>query len=748
MRDLNRKSRNSVELTRLGDDDIEADSTRRTKQRSFDPLLHDFQPSAASKKLYSRVSSKLSLTNSQGWHFWCKICAVLSGTVLLVNIILTIWAVSTFAIIDGVGTLQQGKCSRTRTLSLWFHLVINVLGTLLLGASNYCLQCLGSPTRKEIDRAHKQRIALDVGTSSLSNLRRISRPRAISWCLLAISSIPLHLLYNSAIFSEVSTVAYNVFTVSQNFPAGGSFDRNGHNLADYGPQNFAPSTWDRHDFSQYELADQLKSLQNTSSILQNLTKEECMKTYFKDFMSGHGDVLTVSSVVNETDSLLARPLIAVPNINNDEHSVPPFSFICHKRILFPDGSAFTSATHDCTLEASLSASRDWRVQNYTIDYCLSQPVEEHCKLQFSLTIMIIVIVCNLTKLLSMAYLTLKSREEPLVTVGDTISSFLDQPDATTEGLCLANEKTFENSDWKAKPMVYDPQRKFWFHAVSMRRWIASTTILILPIIAAAILLKYALHWTGRGMFTNQELSIAALWRLGFGAVAANSMLNWNFRGSSALVLMALLSNVPQLFLSFLYLTYNGLYTHMLLADEWSKFALHQKPLRVSAPEGQQRSTYRLQLPLRYSIPLLIVSGLIHWVLSQSIFLVRITTYNSITELEIPTLSKYSCGYSCIAIISAIFIGCLMLIAVLANGLRRYETGMPFAGCNSLAVSAACHPTPSTKAGSELMPLIWGAVGDDKSGVGHCCFSAAEVKPPTRGKLYAGMVEFTLATSIS
>lgn len=207
MRNSKTKLGHSVELRRLGDDDIEADGRSPFGSSGADPLLEGSQFSVVSKGLYSRVSSKLSLANSQGWHFWCKICAILTGTVLLVNLILTIWAASTFAVIDGVGTLQQGKCSTTRTLSLWLHLVINVLGTLLLGASNYCLQCLASPTRKEIDRAHQQKRALDVGTSSLTNLRRISRPRVISWCLLAISSIPLHLLYNSAIFSEVSPLS-------------------------------------------------------------------------------------------------------------------------------------------------------------------------------------------------------------------------------------------------------------------------------------------------------------------------------------------------------------------------------------------------------------------------------------------------------------------------------------------------------------------------------------------------------------
>lgn len=42
--------------------------------------------------------------------------------------------------------------------------------------------------------------------------------------------------------------------------------------------------------------------------------------------------------------------------------------------------------------------------------------------------------------------------------------------------------------------------------------------------------------------------------------------------SGKLIPLILLVNLPQVLLSFLYLTYNGLFTSMLLAKEWSEFA--------------------------------------------------------------------------------------------------------------------------------------------------------------------------------
>lgn len=135
--------------------------------------------------------------------------------ILIINLILTTWAVSSSGIQNGLGTLQDGNCKRTATLTFWIHLAINVLSTLLLGASNYSMQCLSSPTRREIDKAHGQGIWLDIGVPSVRNLRRLSTTRIVLWWLLAISSIPLHLLYNSAIFSSLCRRQYDFFGVER-----------------------------------------------------------------------------------------------------------------------------------------------------------------------------------------------------------------------------------------------------------------------------------------------------------------------------------------------------------------------------------------------------------------------------------------------------------------------------------------------------------------------------------------------------
>jgi hypothetical protein len=58
------------------------------------------------------------------------------------------------------------------------------------------------------------------------------------------------------------------------------------------------------------------------------------------------------------------------------------------------------------------------------------------------------------------------------------------------------------------------------------------------------------------------------------------------------------NNVPQLALSLCYLALNSICTSLASAYKWNNMARTRKSLRVTDPQGQQRSTYFLQLPYK------------------------------------------------------------------------------------------------------------------------------------------------------
>ncbi|KAL1856850.1 hypothetical protein Daus18300_010613 [Diaporthe australafricana] len=115
-----------------------------------------------------------------------------------------------------------------------------------------------------------------------------------------------------------------------------------------------------------------------------------------------------------------------------------------------------------------------------------------------------------------------------------------------------------------------------------------------------------------------------------------------------LISNVLLANTPQLLTSVFYLSYNGILTMFLVQFEFSNMYKTHKSLRVSEPEGSQRSSYPISLPFRYGIPLFVSSGVMSWLLSQCLFLARITAYHPDGTVD-RAHSFSSAGYSPIAI---------------------------------------------------------------------------------------------------
>lgn len=216
-------------------------------------------------------------------------------------------------------------------------------------------------------------------------------------------------------------------------------------------------------------------------------------------------------------------------------------------------------------------------------------------------------------------------------------------------------------------------------------------------------------------------------------------LEWQDRADQGLIGTVVISNLAQLIFSTLYFQYNGLFTCMAVAKEWSDFGRRRSPLRVSSnPRGEQRSRYFLQLPYHFSIPLLVVSILMHWMLSQSIFIVAVETFEDPGSLSWGPLT---CGYSPIAIMAVIITSFLMVAAVVVTACRRLPTPVPVAGSCSLAIAAACHhPDGIPQSEASLFPLQWGVMrrqGERPSREtrGHCGFSHQPVEEPQAGVIY-------------
>ena len=127
-----------------------------------------------------------------GWRATVLTCTATAGTILLINVATAIYGVAKYGRDGSERNIFVGNCDQAGNISNGLHILINVLSTILLSASNYTMQCLHSPTRAEVDRAHAAKNWVDIGIQSWRNRKFVSVRNRVLWWGLGLSSLPLH----------------------------------------------------------------------------------------------------------------------------------------------------------------------------------------------------------------------------------------------------------------------------------------------------------------------------------------------------------------------------------------------------------------------------------------------------------------------------------------------------------------------------------------------------------------------------
>jgi hypothetical protein len=151
----------------------------------------------------------------------------------------------------------------------------------------------------------------------------------------------------------------------------------------------------------------------------------------------------------------------------------------------------------CTKNKALRHVENWTVgpERWPIDHCLIQKVpQEGCKLEYSLTILLVIIGCDLLKIAVVFAMLNILKDSPCVTLGDSIAHFLKNPDETTRKRCLMDQRRTvpgftsfvmlspeEVQDVSVrgtfaalrppKPVAWLPASKRWHQSPSPGRWI-------------------------------------------------------------------------------------------------------------------------------------------------------------------------------------------------------------------------------------------------------------------------------------
>ncbi|KAH8671863.1 hypothetical protein BGZ60DRAFT_406070 [Tricladium varicosporioides] len=690
-----------------------------------------------------------------GWRGGALAAAITACIVLLINITFTIWAAVKSRSGVNIGSIYEGDCNVVQKADSWIHIAINVMGTLLLGASNYSMQCLSSPTRREVDVAHSKGKYLDIGLPSLRNLN--GWMKKVLFAALVISTMPLHFLWNSAVFTTTVALDYNVFVVTPKFlnqtkvdcsqNATITYSTRGSWVTDFG-YSLLNSTSTNNRLGGCPVAGYLLGNQTRLSRLNN---EDCINAYGRGntLQSKYGDLLVVTkqqpvSKPNRTILLDFKYGSYITNWTGsnwvcDSNYLLANNYKCDYRKVAANASSWTLNR----IEPD-PANRRYKIaatEEYAIDYCLAQPTDlgGKCLLQYSVVIMICIILANTVKFTCICLLLVTNKEHVLATIGDGIATFLERPDPTTiERPFLARNEARNFKQYSIRlPVVWRKSMASnrWWQAPSKTRWFITLILCLIAIITSGGLLSMG----NENYKSSNDLNP---YSLGFGAYNkdatvnifsfAQSVKSTDFDNNDYLLQMVTVANLPQFIVSSLYFAYNTVYTSMVSADEWSRFTTQRKSLRTTNPVGQQRSTYWLSLPWTYALPLAISSSVLHWLLSQSIFVARVEWLAMDGSAE--SLSYMQVGYSPIAILIALLFGSGMVLAMIINGARKYSPSV-LVGNNSLAIAASCQ-RPEWEKDAQLGKVMWGAIRQPQQGVpGHCCFTSGEVEMPIEGKKY-------------
>ncbi|KAI0144643.1 hypothetical protein GGR57DRAFT_481571 [Xylariaceae sp. FL1272] len=677
--------------------------------------------------------------------------------VFVTNLTILLYASLRYPAVNGVGLLYAGDCGKIQTANRYLHLLINVLSTAMLSSSSYCIQLQASPTRADVDKAHRRNRWLDIGAPSLRNLRFIGPWRLLSCVILLLSSLPIHLVFNSAVFQSLASNDYSVAVVKDSFLTGASWNlstaqRNGEgNIGwdewkvtapdeDYETiisdmqEDVMKGRYERKNLSDcYALYDDYWNLQQGNVVV--LIKNETLRT-------GDDDTLLLYTFVAPRYDNYAKNLWAATNGTNETVAFSPDPPVTKVYL----GPPYFEASH-CFVQPA-------------------RPSTDKCRLEYSTHILYTVVVLNFIKLIAIlsvwtsrriAGRRLKARTEErgagenargpiaarkevvLSTLGDAIESFMRDPDEATRGMCLLDKyDAVKKLDGEIRPRQWKLSPKRWFSSVTWKQWFSLIFIYLLFLTGL---------YTSLGLLTASlknrhfNLTLPFFRSLGFGSVSALTYLNIELpRGDpTGLLSNVLIINSPQVLFSILYSISGAVLTTFLVQNEYSLMwkPNRRKTLRVSEPVGIQRSSYFISLPLRYGIPLNVSSAVFHWLISQSYFLARVTALLPNGDQDYGN-SFSTLGYSPYPIIITGIIGFINLMAIVVMGFRKYDGTMSMVATNSRAISAACHSLPQDREFGYQLPIQWGVVGFDEYGVGHCAFTAAPphcVGRPREGGLY-------------
>ncbi|KAF4872037.1 hypothetical protein CGCSCA1_v008817 [Colletotrichum siamense] len=691
-----------------------------------------------------------------GWRVSALIfvCAIWTLTIILwILLAVTRARGSSDSLIFNISKIFEGDCDSARVRLMALKAFVNAFSTLILISSNYFMQMLAAPTRTDIDAAHRRSRWMDVGIPSMRNLRFVSPWRGVLWSLFALSSVPFHLLFNACVFGSTTSTEWVTAVASEGFLEGREYYLPGIGLGpDPGPaeqaySNVVPDevqymaanakSWERltgkECLEAYSVWINVRSRRHMVAVVEadnndrGWTTAEKSQAWEVDMLNDtvyslwYAGFYGFHSGNNRfTGSGLATGMTI--KWENDHGPYENVSVVSSKGRFWGLLDLKTGTWMDELLDHDDNWIISWDAvgapgnipllnETLTVKYCLSEPIVGTCRVRVNNDLFLAVCIVALFKsCLCVVVIGYLWKRKPLATIGDAVDSFIRLPDATTRGMCTLGWRDFsrrsrwrprkrpEEYGWLAEPRRWEKRAQRWGGSVHLSDWVKTYAIGVVGLILGFLALnsfisevggwKRAYTWGTFGQDPENPVF----------AMKYPSKALENFVGSLAInpIGSSLLSNLPQLGLSITCLLLNVIYTRMFMAREWSSYSLNLKPLRVSAPKGQQQSEPFLEIPLPYAVAMQAAGLLVHWLCANSVYAIIIEPLEAIPPNQIVS-SSYGQVTMYInillsfkaAIATMVVLFAMLLVPIIASRFRLSGETVMVGSC-SAAVSAACH----------------------------------------------------------
>jgi hypothetical protein len=456
----------------------------------------------------------------------------------------------------GVHILFAGDCNTADKVNKGLHFALISISTIALLSAGFHLRLLCSPTRDEIDLARGEARSLEIGAISLLNFRHIPVLKFILWLGFLLTSIPLHLIFNAAVFMTDTSTAYNQAFASEGILNKALWSVPG--VADLGTYDWA------NDSYSVPASQMFQSYNSDPTNWEELNTVQCRQAYLQP-SNGLRDYRNLIVVVEAGPVLDPRgwklsqlwgnstPPPYNESISTNNESIPAIpetafnslwwfstscdiinylketSNICFESLdgyldlesgpgtTFDGPWTFTWVQPD---EKYLDPGFNYTYNNVTAQYCMAERFDAPCKVEISNVLMFIVCIFILAQgILSLLVLYFTWNSHPLIILGDAIESFLDKPDPTTRGLCTLSMRGFAKLTkmfprvttvliWAPMPRDWISSRKTLSKAVTRYQWLFAYIIALIVLVISIVLLS--MGDSRDGGLTYVELSLLLL----------------------------------------------------------------------------------------------------------------------------------------------------------------------------------------------------------------------------------------------